>query len=36
MHEPRHDWTLAEAEALFALPFTELLFRAQQVHRALP
>jgi biotin synthase len=34
MHEPRHDWTLAEAEALFALPFPELLFRAQQVHRA--
>ena len=31
---PRHDWTLAEAEALFALPFPELLFRAQQVHRA--
>jgi len=34
MHEPRHDWTLAEAEQLFALPFPELLFRAQQVHRA--
>jgi biotin synthase len=34
MHEPRHDWTLTEAEALFALPFPELLFRAQQVHRA--
>ena len=34
MHEPRHDWTLAEAEALFALPFPDLLFRAQQVHRA--
>ncbi|MDE2218799.1 MAG: biotin synthase BioB [Gammaproteobacteria bacterium] len=34
MHEPRHDWTLAEAEALYALPFPELLFRAQQVHRA--
>src|SRR5262250_2845869 len=34
MHEPRHDWTLAEAEALFALPFPELLLRAQQVHRA--
>ena len=33
MHEPRHDWTLAEAEALYALPFPELLFRAQQVHR---
>ncbi|HVN98875.1 MAG TPA: biotin synthase BioB [Steroidobacteraceae bacterium] len=34
MMEPRHDWTLAEAEALFALPFPELLYRAQAVHRA--
>ena len=34
MVEPRHDWTLAETEALYALPFPELLFRAQQVHRA--
>ncbi len=33
MEQPRHDWTLAEAEALYALPFPELLFRAQQVHR---
>ena len=31
---PRHDWTLAEAEALFALPFTDLLFQAQRIHRA--
>ena len=31
---PRHDWTLSEAEALFALPFSELLYRAQGVHRA--
>jgi biotin synthase len=30
----RHDWTLPEVEALFALPFTELVFRAQEVHRA--
>ena len=29
----RHDWSLAEIEALFALPFNNLLFRAQQVHR---
>lgn len=29
----RHDWTLAEVEALFALPFTDLLFHAQRVHR---
>jgi biotin synthase len=34
MHEPRHDWTLTEAEQLFALPFPDLLFQAQQVHRA--
>ena len=33
MSEARHDWTLAQAEALFALPFPELMFRAQQVHR---
>ncbi|WP_253451026.1 biotin synthase BioB [Halomonas sp. Y3] len=30
----RHDWTLEEIEALFALPFNDLLFRAQRVHRA--
>ena len=30
---PRHDWTLAEVEALFELPFTELVFRAATVHR---
>jgi biotin synthase len=30
----RHDWTIAEIEALFALPFSDLLFRAQEVHRA--
>ncbi|WP_416137283.1 biotin synthase BioB [Halomonas sp. HK25] len=32
--QPRHDWTLDEIETLFALPFNDLLFRAQQVHRA--
>lgn len=31
--EPRHDWTTTELEALFDLPFTELVFRAAQVHR---
>ncbi|MDR5907330.1 biotin synthase BioB [Franzmannia qiaohouensis] len=31
---PRHDWRLDEIQALFALPFNDLLFRAQQVHRA--
>jgi biotin synthase len=30
----RHDWTAAEAEALFDLPFNDLMFRAQTVHRA--
>jgi len=29
----RHDWTLAEIEALLDLPFNDLLFRAQRVHR---
>jgi biotin synthase len=29
----RHDWTLAEAQALLALPFNDLLFEAQRVHR---
>jgi len=31
--QPRHDWTLAEVEALFEVPFTELVFRAAEVHR---
>jgi biotin synthase len=29
----RHDWTRAEVRALFELPFPELIFRAQSVHR---
>jgi len=29
----RHDWRLEEVRALFALPFNDLLFRAQTVHR---
>ena len=29
----RHDWTREEVEALFALPFNDLLFEAQSVHR---
>jgi biotin synthase len=29
----RHDWTLAEVESLFAMPFVDLLFHAQRVHR---
>ncbi len=32
--EIRHDWTLDEARAIFALPFNDLLFHAQRVHRA--
>ena len=30
----RHDWTLPEVEGLFALPFIDLVFEAQRVHRA--
>jgi biotin synthase len=29
----RHDWTRAEAEALYQAPFNDLLFLAQTVHR---
>ena len=29
----RHDWSATEVEALLALPFAELMFRAQTVHR---
>jgi biotin synthase len=29
----RHDWTRAEIGALFDLPFPELIFRAQSIHR---
>ena len=29
----RNDWTLDEANALLSLPFNDLLFRAQMVHR---
>ena len=29
----RHDWTVEEARSLFELPFSDLVFRAQQVHR---
>jgi biotin synthase len=29
----RHDWTRAEIRALFELPFNELIFRAQSLHR---
>jgi biotin synthase len=29
----RHDWTRAQVRALFDLPFPELIFRAQSIHR---
>jgi biotin synthase len=29
----RHDWSLAEVEGLFALPFIDLIFEAQRTHR---
>jgi biotin synthase len=29
----RHDWRLDEVEALFALPFSDLVYQAQTVHR---
>jgi biotin synthase len=32
--EVRHDWTLAEIGEIYSLPMPELVFRAQQVHRA--
>lgn len=31
--EIRHDWTHAEVRALFELPFSDLMYRAQTVHR---
>ncbi len=31
--ELRHDWTSAEAMALYKMPFNDLLFEAQSVHR---
>jgi biotin synthase len=30
----RHDWSLAEVAALFNLPFSDLIFKAQNIHRA--
>lgn len=34
MTSVRHDWSGAEVQALFELPFNDLLFQAQAVHRA--
>ncbi len=33
MTELRHDWQLEEIQALYALPFNDLMFQAHQVHR---
>lgn len=33
-HLPRYDWTREEIAALFVLPFPELIYRAQTIHRA--
>jgi biotin synthase len=33
MTKLKNDWTLAEVEALFALPFNDLLFKAHMLHR---
>jgi biotin synthase len=30
----RHDWTRAQAQALYDLPFADLMFRAQSIHRS--
>jgi len=32
-HAVRHDWSREEIEALYELPFNDLLYQAQQVHR---
>ncbi len=29
----RHDWSREEAQALFDLPFNDLIFKAQSIHR---
>ena len=31
--EIRHDWTLAEIEAIYELPLPELLYQSQRIHR---
>src|ERR1700719_3107841 len=34
MSQVRHDWRLAEVQSLCALPFADLILRAQRLHRA--
>src|SRR5258705_13506766 len=31
--QPRHNWTRPEAQALYDLPFADLIFQAQGIHR---
>jgi len=31
---PRHDWQVEEVSKLFALPFSDLVFKAAEIHRA--
>jgi biotin synthase len=31
--QPRYDWQRSEAEEIYALPFSDLIFRAQIIHR---
>jgi biotin synthase len=31
---PRHDWQRDQADALYALPFSDLIFQAQSIHRS--
>jgi len=33
-NQPRHNWQRDEAQALYDLPFADLIFQAQSVHRA--
>lgn len=30
----RHDWTYEEADKIYHMPFLELLWQAQNIHRA--
>ena len=32
-HDIRHDWTLEEVNSLYNMPFNDLMFKAQTVHR---
>ena len=32
-NSPKDRWSVAEIEALYALPFNDLMFKAQTIHR---